>query len=116
MRQFSSHMLGVDQGSVILFSDFEDDGPMWAGEGPRELRREVAFSGRFRHPPVVHVSMSMWDLDAKTNPRADIRADGITATGFTIVFRTWGDTRIARIRADWLALGELDDEDHWDVP
>jgi hypothetical protein len=57
----------------------------------------------------------MWDMDQKTNNRADIAAEKITKTGFFIVFRTWGDTRVARIRADWLALGELHSDDDWDL-
>jgi hypothetical protein len=32
-----------------------------------------------------------------------------------IVFRTWGDTRVARVRADWLAIGEVRGEDDWQV-
>jgi len=39
----------------------------------------------------------------------------VTATGFEIVFRTWADTRIARIRADWIAIGPARDEEDWDV-
>jgi hypothetical protein len=32
------------------------------------------------------------------------------------VFRTWGDTRIARVRIAWMAIGELSEGDDWDVP
>jgi hypothetical protein len=32
-----------------------------------------------------------------------------------IVFRTWGDTRVARVRADWLAIGALPHEDDWEI-
>ena len=42
-------------------------------------------------------------------------AEAVTATGFEIVFRTWGDTRVARIRADWTALGAVLGEDEWEV-
>ena len=45
----------------------------------------------------------------------DISAENVTATGFEIVFRTWADTRVARIRADWIAIGPAKDEDDWDV-
>ncbi len=57
--------------------------------------------------------MTMWDLDQKTNQRVDIAAESITTEGFEIVFRTWGDTRVARVRADWIAMGEVADEDDW---
>lgn len=115
MKRLSHHLVGAEQGSVILFSDFEDNGPMWTGEGPREARRPVAFSEVFRAPPLVHVSISMWDTGGDTNQRADLRAEEITEKGFTLVFRTWGDSRVARIRADWMALGELHAEDDWQL-
>lgn len=115
MRQFSSNMIGVDQGSVVLFSDFKDGGVMWTGEGPREMRRAVSFSQSYLTAPAVQVALSMWDLDQATNARVDLATEGVTETGFTLVFRTWGDTRIARARADWMAIGELECEDNWQV-
>ena len=115
MRRIGGHAVGIDQGSDILFSDFQDGGAMWTGHGPREMRHLLTFSEKFRSPPLVHVSMSMWDMDQKTNQRADITAEAITETGFEIVFRTWGDTRVARVRADWLAIGELPNEDDWEL-
>jgi H-type lectin domain len=42
-------------------------------------------------------------------------AEHITPKGFHIVFRTWADTRVARVRADWLAIGALKSADEWDV-
>ncbi|MDJ0627964.1 MAG: H-type lectin domain-containing protein [Rhodobacter sp.] len=115
MKRLRNYLVGVDQGSSVLFSDFENDGKMWAGDGPRTRRRKVKFSETFRSPPSVQVTMSMFDLDHKTNQRADITAEKITEAGFDIVFRTWGDSRIARVRADWMAIGELKDEDEWDL-
>lgn len=115
MRHFTGSLVGVDRGSVILFSDFENGGPMWTGNGPREKRVTVEFGGKFKGPPVVQANISMWDLDRRTNLRADLSVDDVTPTGCTIVFKTWGDTRIARIRADWTAIGEIPAEDDWDV-
>ena len=88
---------------------------MWSGSGPRETRVSVTFSETFRDVPVVHLAMSMWDTDGDTNQRADLRAEAITDAGFEIVFRTWGDSRVARIRADWMAIGEVSGEDDWDL-
>lgn len=88
---------------------------MWTGSGPRDLRKTVEFTEKFHSVPVVHISLSMWDMDQKTNMRAQISAEDVTAEGFTILFQTWGDTRIARVRASWLVIGELSDEDDWDV-
>lgn len=114
MLRLQNKMIGIDQGSQMLFSDFQHDGVMWTGTGPRETRATVRFAEPFRMPPVVTVGISLWDLDQRTNPRADISADNVTESDFEIVFKTWGDTRIARIRADWMAIGELAHHDDWD--
>jgi hypothetical protein len=113
--RIASHPVGIQQGQRLLFSDFIDDGPMWAGSGARETRHYIAFADSFAAPPAVMVGVSMWDLDKNTNMRADIRAESITAEGFEIVFRTWDDTRIARLRADWTAIGPMPDPDAWDL-
>lgn len=114
MRRFSA-AIGIEQGTKILFSDFAHDGAMWTGAGPREVRHHQPFEEAFVDPPVVTVGISMWDIDHKTNSRVDISAENVTAQGFEIVFRTWADTRIARIRAEWMAIGQARDEDDWDV-
>lgn len=114
MKRFSGPF-GIEQGTRILFSDFAHDGAMWTGSGPREVRQAQSFKEAFLAPPVVTVGISMWDMDHKTNSRVDILAENVTATGFEIVFRTWGDTRVARVRADWMALGAVKDDDNWDV-
>ncbi|VDC26045.1 H-type lectin domain-containing protein [Pseudogemmobacter humi] len=114
MRRFHSP-IGILQGSRVLFSDFADGGQMWTGQGNRESRFIVNFREKFIAPPAVMVGLSMWDMDSQTNSRADITAEAVTVKGFHIVFRTWGDSRVARVRADWTAIGPLRDEDDWDV-
>lgn len=115
MLKIENHQLGITQGSLLLFSDFQDGGAMWTGTGPRELRRVVEFAEVFQRPPVVQVSLSMLDIDQSTNHRVDISAEMVTEDGFVIVFRTWGDTKIARVRADWTAFGPVRHEDDWEL-
>lgn len=115
MQKLGQNMIGIDQGETILFSDFQDGGQMWTGTGQRERRQRIDFSERFRGRPAVHCSMTMWDVDSSANVRADVSADRIDDTGFEIVFRTWGDTRIARARVGWMAIGAVPDADDWDV-
>jgi hypothetical protein len=115
MWRFKGHIIGVDRGSIMMFSDFEDGGAMWTGQGPRELRRVVEFPTPYASTPVVHVSLSMWDIDQKHNMRVDISAEVVNPEGFVMVFRTWGDTRVARVRADWLAIGEQKSDEDWQV-
>ena len=115
MRKLKSGVVGIDHGEVVLFSDFEDDGKMWRGDGPRLARRAVIFQTPYKNPPHVQVSMSMWDISNNSNNRVDLQAEDITAEGFQIAFRTWNDTQVARIRVAWTAIGELPHDDDWEL-
>ena len=115
MKRLRKHTIGVDSGDVVLFSDYEDGGEMWTGRGQRERRRHIKFSEKYASKPTVQLSLSLWDMDSSTVLRADIQAEAVTNTGFDMVFRTWGDTRVAQVRIAWTAIGELPDDDDWDV-
>ncbi|KAA8608559.1 ATP synthase [Salipiger aestuarii] len=115
MRRMDGRRIGVDQGNTDIFSDFSQGGDMWTGTGARERRRPVTFSEPFRAPPLVQVSLSLWDFAEGANLRADISADDVTETGFDLVFRTWSDTRVARARMSWIAIGEVHSDDDWDL-
>ena len=115
MKKIRSHVIGIDQGEHIMFSDYENNGRMWAGEGTRQRKKTIAFSEPFRAPPVVQVTMTLWDVDKDTNVRADVQAKNVSATGFDLIFRTWGDTRVARVRLGWTAMGEVPNDDDWDL-
>lgn len=107
--------IGIAQGDEEVFSDFAQGGEMWTGQGARERRCAVRFDTPFRSPPKVQVSLSLWDVDKGANMRADISAEAVTPEGCELVFRTWGDTRVARVRMAWIAIGEVQSEDDWDV-
>ena len=115
MKRFKSSCIGIDQGEVVLFSDFEHDGVMWTGEGPRQTRAYVQFSDTFLDIPAVRVGLTMWDMSNAANARADITAEDVTQKGFAILFRTWGDTKVARVRVNWQAIGPLQDDEVWDL-
>lgn len=114
MRRIGGHRVGLAQGEVVI-SDVETDGPLWGGAGRRERRASVRFGEAFREAPLVQVALTMFDLSNETNARADVRAEEVTETGFLVALRTWGDTRIARVRVGWLAIGPAPDEDDWEV-
>lgn len=115
MKRISDAAVGVQTGLVLMFSAFEDGSEMWTGEGPRMASQRIKFDERFLQPPAVQVSISMWDIEGSSNQRGDIQAVQITNEGFEIQFRTWGDTRVARIRASWMAIGAVPYQDNWDV-
>ena len=113
MKKFSAQTIGIDQGDDVLFSDYQDGGEMWTISGPRERRHSLTFKEPFKSAPVVHCSLSMWDMDSSKNARADVAAENVTVTGFDVVFRTWGDTKVARARVLWMAIGEVEHVEDW---
>lgn len=115
MRRISTTVIGIAQGDQEVFSEFFDGGAMWTGDGPRDRRQNVRFETPFLQPPVVHVGLSMLDVDSTRNLRTEAAAEHITERGFDLVFRTWGDSRVARIRMNWIAIGALRHADDWDV-
>ena len=54
-------------------------------------------------------------INLNANQRADISTENISTTGFDIVFKTWGDTKIARVRAAWFAIGEFAGDEEWEL-
>ncbi|MBE9637747.1 H-type lectin domain-containing protein [Salipiger mangrovisoli] len=113
MRKLRGAWVGIDQGNEDLFSEFESGGTMWTGSGDRERRRHISFAEPFASPPNVQVVLSLWDIDNGGNIRADLGAENVSETGFDMVFRTWSDTRVARVRLSWMAIGEVRGEDDW---
>jgi hypothetical protein len=107
--------MGVERGSEIMFSDFATGGPMWTGTGRREARVAVRFDRAFAGMPVVFAGLGMIDAGSGPNLRMDVGHEHVTAEGFDLVLRTWEDTRLARVRAEWMAIGPLPDPDRWDV-
>ncbi|MDP4063893.1 hypothetical protein IMCC1933_14340 [Rhodobacteraceae bacterium IMCC1933] len=88
MKRISSNTIGMDQGTLELFSDFQDGGEMWTGTGPRKVSRAVEFSEAFTAQPMVQVSLTMWDMGSDSN---------------------------ARVSASWLAIGDVADPEQWDL-
>lgn len=115
MKKLRNHLIGIDQGEAPVVDDFADGGEMWTGQGTRERRHPITFSEPFRSPPAVQCSISMWDVDTGANLRGDVTSEAVTEAGFEIVFRTWSDTRIARLRVRWMAIGELRHDEDWTV-
>ncbi|MEM6748711.1 MAG: H-type lectin domain-containing protein [Pseudomonadota bacterium] len=115
MRVFTNQAIGVDQGEETLFSEYQDGGDMWTGHGPRVRRRTVHFKRAFRATPSVHISLSMWDMDHAGNGRVDLTTENVTEQSFDAVFRTWEDTRIARARIRWMAIGPIAHADDWEL-
>lgn len=115
MQKIHGHLVGIDQGEVVLFNDYEDNGPMWAETGERSVIKEITFSESFDEPPSTTVRLAMCDMSNDAYMRLDLRVEDVTRKGFKIRFNTWGDTKIARLRVAWQAIGSVSSDDAWDI-
>ena len=41
MKRLRNPRTGIDQGDLVVFSEFDSGGSMWTGEGARELRMKL---------------------------------------------------------------------------
>jgi len=113
MLRLNGGIVAIDHGDVALFSDFENHGTMWCDEGQREIRTQISFRNAYLIKPHVQLSVSMIDISNSANFRVDLKQANITHEGFEILFRTWSDTKIARMRVAWTSIGIVPD-DGWD--
>ena len=94
MRKIKSAFVGVDQGSVHLFSDYDTGGPMWSHTGEREVAKRIMFSEPFARPPAVTLQIAMLDshsdhfLRMSYYVRCDLR--GLYAGVQNVVRHTFG--------------------------
>jgi hypothetical protein len=114
MTKILSSALAIDQGDVLVFSDLEDGGEMWTGKGDRSRTARVNFREQFREKPMVSLGIKMIDADGGANLRYDLILEDVSATGFNIRFKTWGDTKIARASVNWGAIGAAYSDNDWD--
>lgn len=88
---------------------------MWAGTGEREVRHKITFDTEFIDSPSIQISITLMDADTNQHLRYSINSENITVSAFEIVFKTWSDSRFARLWVNWMAIGERRDPKMWDV-
>ncbi len=115
MQKLQTRVTGIDQGTVELFAEFDTGGDMWTGSGDRKRAVEVRFSEPYRSIPVVHASVTLFDVKSGANHRFQLLVEDVTAEGFWLVGKTWGDTQLARCSASWMAIGALQDDLDWEI-
>ncbi|MBE9477430.1 MAG: H-type lectin domain-containing protein [Proteobacteria bacterium] len=89
-----------------LFNHVDSNGPMWVGDGDREVRLRVSFTANFQRPPHITLGISGMDSSSAQNLRFSLVSEAVTSEGFEIVLKTWSDTKIARASVNWSAIGQ----------
>lgn len=88
-----------------VFNHVDTDEFMWTGTGGRRVEVPISFARPFVSTPLVVLGLTGIDSSQSENLRFNLTAEDVTGQGFTIVFVTWDDTRIARASASWTAIG-----------
>lgn len=107
-QQTTSPLVGMQiiTAAGELFNHVDDNGPMWAQDGDREVRLKIRFSGSFQTPQHITLGITGMDSSMAQNLRFSLVAEGVTSDGFEIVLKTWDDTKIARASVNWSAIGQ----------
>ena len=86
---------------------------MWSGTGDRQVVHTVEFDASFNRPPIVQLAVTLLDAASDKHLRYALTSENITEHSFDIVFKTWLDSRFARVWIDWTAMGSRSDPDMW---
>ena len=107
-QQTTAPLVGVQIVTAAgeLFNHVDENGPMWSGDGDREVRFKLRFTASFQRIPHITLGISGMDSSCGQNLRFSLAAEAVTSESFVIVFKTWGDTKIARASVNWTAIGQ----------
>lgn len=80
--------------------------PGWSlddGKGERSFDHPVVFDPPLPRKPSVAVWLSKIDASKSAQIRLAVEARDISETGFTLVYRTWGDSHVYGSGCQWIA-------------
>jgi len=75
-----------------------------SNNGERSMTIEVKFAKSFEKRPEMFLSVAQLDASSKTNVRYTIEAISVKRDGFTLLVKTWSDSKIYSISGSWIAF------------
>jgi hypothetical protein len=79
--------------------------PAGAPDLPRTYTLDVLFPEPFNTVPLVHASITGFDIDNRDTARISVAVNNVTTTGFHLAVTTWRGTRVYSVEVSWLVLG-----------
>ena len=68
-------------------------------------KKHVQFDKSYSVQPKVFASITLIDFSDGSDHRLKLNIDNITTTGFDITLATWCNTKMSKVRANWMAFG-----------
>jgi len=99
------HVLSSHVGVGILTEGWTLDVCAAETDAVRHFRVEIAFASPFSSVPVVHLGLTGFDTDQRDSSRLTLKAEKISASGFSAVISTWAASRVFAVEFHWLAIG-----------
>lgn len=87
------------------YSVTPDTWTLLSGTGERKFTTHVDFKEPYKQPPVVVLSISGMDVLNSANNRLVVAPKNVTANGFDVEYKTWGDSQIWSVFLNWTAFG-----------
>ena len=96
----------IQAGIHTVGDDNEAFRPFRDGEGERSFAHIVRFERPFATVPKIMVVLNHFDIASHTALRVNVKAEKISASGFTLRYFTWANTQIFGLGAQWMAFHE----------
>ena len=74
------------------------------GSGERQMTVTVSFPKSFSEKPKVIVGLTMIDAAGNVGTRVNAIAEGISRDGFTVIVKTWADSKVYGVSGSWVAI------------
>lgn len=95
----------VQTGTYLADNRISNYSLAYGGELERTHEIFVRFQKPYLEKPEIITSVTVYDGSRDSNTRFEIKTKDVSKTGFTIVARTWGGTKIFAIGGTWMAIG-----------
>jgi len=69
------------------------------------IKKHVKFDKSYSVQPKVFASVTLIDFSEGSDHRLKLNITNITTTGFDITLATWCNTKMSKVRANWMAFG-----------
>lgn len=69
------------------------------------IEKHVAFNKPFTFQPKVFSSFTLVDFAEGSDHRLKMNISNVTTEGFNITIATWCNTKMSKVRANWIAFG-----------
>jgi H-type lectin domain len=104
--QHTADSMHIQAGIHTVADDNEAFRPFRDGEGERSFVHFVKFERPFATVPRIMVALNHFDIASHTALRVNVKAERISASGFTLRYFTWANTQIFGLGAQWMAFHE----------